>query len=313
MRSFLFILLISTLPANSQNTTAYYDYLWKPCEAGKARFVSNVIKTDSGWFRNDYYVSPVSLQMSGLYEDSANNIENGYFHYYYANGMPDRAGRSVHNKKEGLWLSFYSNGSLQDSTVYHDGHPVGTSMEWHFNGYAQDSTAFSNDGSAIEISWCSNGSPSAAGHLRNGKMAGPWQFFHNNGALAARENYDDTGRLVSASYYNKDGIQQDSATYRKYAEFPGGQKGWQKFIHKNIYFPAQYHIVNAESVTVVVAALIDEDGNIQEPYVKVPFNKAFDNIALAIFKKCPKWLPAMEHNHAVVTGILQPITFSQEE
>src|SRR6185503_15906503 len=126
MRLFLFILIVSAIHANGQKTIAYYDYMWKPCEAGRARYVSSVIKTDSGWFRSDYYVTPFRLQMSGLYEDSANNIENGYFHYYYANGMPEHVGSSVHNKKEGLWLSFYSNGAMNDSTFYHNGTPVGT-------------------------------------------------------------------------------------------------------------------------------------------------------------------------------------------
>ena len=313
MRSFLFIIIVLSIHANGQKTTAYYNYLWKPCEPGQARFVSNVIKTDSGWLRNDYYVSTFKLQMKGLYEDSANNIANGYFHFYYANGILEQAGRNAHNKKDGLWLSFHKDGAMDDSTVYDNGFPVGTSMGWHFNGYTADSIVYGNDGTAVQVSWCSNGSPSEAGRWKNGKMIGPWQFFHNNGRVAAQEIYDDTGKLLSATYFNKEGMSQDSAAYRKNAEFPGGEKGWQKFMYKNIYFPDQYHITNAESVTVVVAALIDEDGNIQEPYVKVPFNKAFDDIALAIFRKCPKWLPAMQHNRSVVSGIFQPITFSQED
>jgi len=313
MRSILFIIIVLAMHVNGQKTTTYYDYLWKPCEPGQARFISKVIKTDSGWLRNDYYVSTGKLQMKGLYEDSANNIANGYFYFYYGNGIAEQTGRNVHNKKEGLWMSYYPDGAIADSTVYEDGIQVGTSIGWHFNGYQGDSITYGKDGAAVELDWCSNGNPSEAGRWKNGKMNGPWQFFHNNGKLAATEIYDDTGKLVSATYFNKEGTLQDSITYRENAEFPGGNKGWQKFVYKNIYFPDQYRITNAESVTVVVAALIDEDGNVREPYVKVPFNKAFDDIALAIFKRCPKWLPAMRHNRTIVSGVFQPITFSQEE
>ena len=313
MRPLLFIGIVMAIQANAQKTTAYYNYLWQPCEPGQARFLSKIIKTDSGWLRNDYYVSTFKLQMKGVYEDSANNIENGYFYYYYANGILEMEGRKVHNKKDGLWLTFYPDGAMSDSGVYDNGHPAGTSLAWHFNGYQSDSVVYNGDGTAVEVSWNSNGSPSQAGRWKNGKMTGPWQFFHNNGKLAAQEIYDDTGKLVTATYFSQEAALQDSAIFRKNAEFPGGQKGWEKYLYKNIYFPDQYRITNAESVTVVIGALIDEDGNVQEPYVKVPFNKAFDDIALAVFRKCPKWLPAMRHNHAVVRGILQPVTFSQEE
>jgi hypothetical protein len=89
--------------------------------------------------------------------------------------------------------------------------------------------------------------------------------------------------------------------------------GWAKYVNKHLYFPSGYQIVNASEVTVVVVATIDEDGNVTDPYVKVPFNKAFDNIALSIFKKCPRWLPAITHNRAKTETIIQPVTFSNGE
>lgn len=69
--------------------------------------------------------------------------------------------------------------------------------------------------------------------------------------------------------------------------------------------------MNGDQITVVVAATIDEDGNILDPFVLVPFYKAFDEMALSIFKKSPKWLSAIKHNRAVFTRVSQPITFVQ--
>jgi hypothetical protein len=196
--------------------------------------------------------------------------------------------------------------------VYDNGQPVGTSIGWHFNAYQEDSIVYSSDGTAVEIDWCSDGAPSAAGRWKNGKMEGSWQFFHNNGQLAAREIYD-TGRLISAACYSKDGVIRDSSVQQQDAAFPGGEKGRFKFVYRNIYFPDQYRITNSDTAIIVVAAMIDEDENLQDPFVKVPFAKAFDEITLNVFKRSPKWFPAIRHNRSVTQYIEQPVTFSQEE
>ena len=78
-------------------------------------------KTDSGWLRNDYYVSSQRPQMRALYADEACKIQNGNCLYYYANGFPSLIGRRVNNKEEGICMSYHSNGMMADSAVYHNG------------------------------------------------------------------------------------------------------------------------------------------------------------------------------------------------
>lgn len=308
----MFFFFAFTIKTNAQKTRTYYDYQWKACDVGQARFVSDVVKTDSGWLRDDYFISTQKLQMQGLYEDSATKIANGYFYYYYANGIPESVGRMVHNKEQGLWLSYYNNGYMRDSTVYDKGKPTGTSLSWHVTGYPADSIVYNNDGTAVEVDWHSNGVISGAGRLKDDKMNGVWQFFHNNGRLAAEEVYD-TGRLVSGKYFNKDGNMQDTPVNRESAEFPGGDKAWKKFVHRTSYFPGQYHITNANSATFVINVIVDEDGNLVEPFVSVPFNEVFEDIVLKGLKKSPRWLPAIHHNRSVVDYISIPANFSKRQ
>jgi antitoxin component YwqK of YwqJK toxin-antitoxin module len=312
MKTILLLLITFISLHAAAQTEAYYDYTWKPCKPEQARFYSLVSRTDSGWLRYDYFLGTRKLQMAGLFEDSANKIANGFFHFYYANGIPESFGRNVHNKKEGLWMRYYPNGMTEDSTMYVNGNPTGTSMGWHSNGYLADSVVYSPDGSAVEVDWYSNGYLSGAGRSMNGHLNGPWQFFYSNGKLAARENYD-IGKLESRQYYNTEGVLEDTTSKDCGATFPGGSKGWQKFVYKHIYFPSQYKLVNGNEVTVVVMATIDEEGNVLDPFVEIPFDKNFDHIAIDIFKKSPKWLPAIRHNRPVVQTIRQPITFSQSE
>jgi len=77
------LLLILLLPffLFSQKTETYYDYFWKPCSAENARYFSLVEKTDSGWFRKDYFLSSRTLQMQGLYEDENCKTSNGFSNF----------------------------------------------------------------------------------------------------------------------------------------------------------------------------------------------------------------------------------------
>jgi hypothetical protein len=309
------LLLITILIAgngHAQKIQAFYDYLWKPSAPEQARFLSEIQKTDSGWLRHDYFLATKTLQMSGLFEDSANKIANGYFRYFYANGIPETYGQNVHNKKEGLWIRYHHTGFMEDSTVYVNGTPSGTSLGWYSNGYMADSITYSPDGSAVEVNWRTDGILSSAGRLMYGQLNGPWTFFHSNGQLAARVLYN-MGHVQKEAYFDTSGAPENTAIQDRPPTFPGGQEGWKKFVLKHIYFPSQYKLVNADQVTVVITATIDENGNVLDPFVEVPFNQAFDHIALTIFKKSPKWLPAIRHNQPVIQKIRQPITFSQNE
>ncbi|HUZ58663.1 MAG TPA: hypothetical protein VMU83_07770 [Hanamia sp.] len=312
MQQILLITAFISIHISAQKTEAYYDYMWKSSTPANARFFSVVTKTESGWLRQDYFLGTKSLQMSGLFEDSANKIANGFFRFYYANGISESYGRNVHNKKEGLWVRYHPNGMMDDSTWYVNGNPLGASFGWHSNGALSDSIMYNPGGSAVEVDWYSNRSPSGAGRLMNGKLNGMWIFFHNNGKVAAREMYDN-GKLLSREYYDTAGMQEDTTSRDRIAAFPGGKAAWTKFVYKHIFFPGEYKLVNSDQVTVVVTATIDEDGNVVDPYVEVPFYKDFDNIAIKVFKKSPKWLPAIQHNRTVVQKIRQPITFAQEE
>ncbi|MEO8764748.1 MAG: hypothetical protein ABI416_10695 [Ginsengibacter sp.] len=308
---FMVCIICSNLYA--QKAEQYYDYQWKPCSPAQARFLSLTNNTDSGWLRQDYFLATRKLQMKGLYEDSATHIANGQFYFYYPNGVPESIGRNVHNKREGLWLKFYHTGIMEDSTVYENGSPAGTSIGWHQNGYQSDSIVYNKDGSSVEVNWFDTGMPASSGRKKYGKNYGPWNYFNKDGKLSALEVYDE-GNLISRHYYNEEGVQEsDTTSKNREAMFTGGQEGWKKFIMKHIYFPDQYKLVNTTAITVVVTAIIAEDGTVTEPWVEVPFNKAFDDIAVAIFKKSPKWIPAVRYNRTVKQGVRQPITFSQGE
>ena len=317
MRLLLFDLaLLGMIPASySQKIERYYDFQWHDTSAANARFYGVLEHTDSGWTRKDYFLHSLFLQMDGLYQDSACKVPAGRFHYYYANRGLEMMGAYSHGKKQGLWLTYYSNGMMADSTVYSDGQPIGVRESWYRNGYAKDSAVYASDGSGLSVSWFDNGNPAAAGRFAPGyKPFGKWQYFYRSGKLSSIELYDRDGKLQEKEYYDEQGgLLPDTTTRNRKAEFPGGQMAWSRYLSKALYFPEQYQITNGDQAAVVVNATVDEQGNIVDAEVAVPFYPAFDKIALEAIRKSPHWIPAFEHNRPVRSEIRQPVIFSQPD
>ena len=308
------VFLFLTISSFAQKKEEFYDAYWKLTSAENARFYSVTEKKDSAWHRSDFFVSGTTLQMDGYYKDKECKIENGDFRYFFANGRLQSAGKYLNGKKEGEWLSYFENGMMYDSAQYQKGSIVGTRFRWHKNGAIADSMVLNSDGSGIAVSWFDNGNPSGAGRYSAGnKMHGKWQFFHKNGTLSATIVFNEE-KIISKEFFTEKGeAKNEEGIIEKAAEFPGGTKGWKKYLEKKIRFPVGYKITNSNAITVMISAIIDEEGNITDAYVSTPFDPSFDEIALDVVSKSPKWIPAKLYNRNVKFFIKQPVTFSQPE
>ncbi|OQP59885.1 hypothetical protein A3860_35835 [Niastella vici] len=296
----------------AQKMETYYDYRWKETTPNMARFLGVTEKTDSGWHRRDYFIQEKLLQMDGTYEDSTCKKANGHFRYFHPNGNLWSAGNYVHGKRDGLWVSYHYNGVMDDSISYDKGHKTGNCYGWYENGNMSDSSSWNPDGSGVAVGWFNNGNPSYAGRYGPGeKMQGKWMYFHRNGKPSAAEMYEN-GKLIDKQYYDEQGNSMDTVNRDRSAQFPGGLKGWQKYLNNKLYFPTQYKIVNGDRAIVVVEAIIDEEGNVTDATVSTPFFPAFDKIALEVIRKSPKWEPAVSHNRKLRYKIKQPVAFTQQ-
>jgi TonB family protein len=312
--SLAFISLILCLSASAQKTELYYDYNWRPCKPAEARFFCTLEKTDSGWFRNDYFIGSMSLQMRALYKDSACKIQNGYCTYFHANKVLAASGRILHNKAEGVYVHYHSNGMMADSAFYHNGIPSGIYLSWHRNGYLSDSISHVNDSMDVHVSWFADGVLASAGYQLNGKPHGKWQFFHHNGKLSSLEVFDK-GKPLSKEYFNEDGspATDTSNANRETVIKNGGADGWKKYLEKNLYWPRGLQFATGNMAVVVVEFTINELGKVENEEVVVPFHPEFDKIALRTIHNSPEWIPAVAHNRKVKFRFRQPVTFQQQE
>lgn len=298
------------IKSSAQDTIRYYDYKWEACKADVARYLSLTTKTDSGYYKRDYYIREKKVQMLGTYSDSLCKVANGYFTFYHSNGMPQAFGRYRQNKKDGLWMGFHNNGFMSDSTTYSNGKIIGTNLTWHPNGYLRDSISLQKDRSGLVISWFDNGVPAAAGRFSEGmKQSGKWKFYHRNGNISSIEIYKES-KLVDKQYFNESGeLMKDTTNTDRRAEFKGGIEAWLKYIARQIYFPSGYKIINADMAIVVVTFTINENGEIENVFTSSSFHEKFDQIAERAIKRSPKWAPAMSHNRKIKQNFNQAVRF----
>ena len=309
----LLFLLILCSTAIGQKKETFYDFSWKETTPENATYYSVKVKTDSGWLQTDYYIRTQRLQMSALYADEAAEVHNGHAYYYHANGIPSVIGRMINNKEEGVCVSYHPNGRMSDSALFRNGNVVDKRFQWHPNGMMSDSTSKVNDSTYISVGWFEDGNISYAGYLRNDEQYGKWQYFHHNGQVSALETYEN-GRLLKAEYFDEQGKPlKDTSMVNRKASMNGGQAAWTRYLERNLTWPEGLTFTTPASVTVGVSFWVDENGQVTDAEVSLPFHEAFDRIALRIIKNSPKWLPAIAHNRKIRVHKLQPVVFSLPE
>jgi antitoxin component YwqK of YwqJK toxin-antitoxin module len=292
----------------------FYNYNWKECNFSEARFYSLTIKTDSGYYRRDYFIKENALQMSGNFEDSLCKIRNGSFFYFHPNKTIESYGKCIHGKKNGLWLKFHNNNVLADSTVFSLGKIVGTSLSWFPNGYLRDSISFNADDSVSFVSWFDNGNYSCRGrYYKRKNKTGKWTYYHMNGKISSLETYDES-KLINKQYFDENGIlMNDTTNTDRKAQFDGGIEAWNKYISKQIYFPPGCKLVNGDLAVVVETFTVNENGNIENVFTSTPFEDKFNRIVENAIRESPEWLPEINHNRKVKTEFIVPFSFKNHK
>lgn len=88
--------------------------------------------------------------------------------------------------------------------------------------------------------------------------------------------------------------------------YPGGHAAMMKFIKKNLKYPRDARTVKGN---VYVGFVVGENGSLSDFRIVKGLADVFDNSALAVVKKMPKWIPARRDNNPVKTEMVVRITF----
>lgn len=102
-------------------------------------------------------------------------------------------------------------------------------------------------------------------------------------------------------------IQVEKQLTVRTAGFPGGYEAWMKFLRRNLKPPIELGI--GEKKTIVVQFLVNANGTVDDFQIIQSGGLAFDNEAIRVLKRMPKWKSAIENERPTDAVVTQPITF----
>ena len=91
-------------------------------------------------------------------------------------------------------------------------------------------------------------------------------------------------------------------------EFPGGQAELQKYLIRNLHYPASAYEAGVEG-TVYVKFVIDETGKVGDAQIIRGLGGELDAEALRVVKAMPDWIPGRQRGKPVKTLYTLPINF----
>lgn len=113
-------------------------------------------------------------------------------------------------------------------------------------------------------------------------------------------------KASKAVHVNKTFVECDDEVL---ASFPGGMHNFNKYIKKNLHYPARamkYHIQGK----VLLNFIVEKNGNIDAIKVIKSVSPDLDAEAVRILKHSPKWRPTTECGKPAKTEFNLPINFS---
>lgn len=146
---------------------------------------------------------------------------------------------------------------------------------------------------------------------KNDRLHGHYRTFRKNG-LVRRDDLYENGKFISGKCYGVNG--SDTAWFEriKPAVYPGGMDSLQRFIRRNIRYPAIAKATGAEG-RVLVAFNIAKDGSLVNIVVKESADPELDKEALRIVHSMPAWIPGTLEGEPVKFAYRLPIVFRFNE
>jgi|SRR6185503_154422 len=118
-------------------------------------------------------------------------------------------------------------------------------------------------------------------------------------ARPARNSKPDTAKPSRIKIYSTLDIDE-------FPEFPGGLKGYTKFLSKNLKWPQGSH---ESTGRVILSFVVERDGRLSHFKIERSIGKELDAEAIRVLKLSPKWTPAIKNGFKVRVRDVVPVTF----
>ncbi len=94
-------------------------------------------------------------------------------------------------------------------------------------------------------------------------------------------------------------------------EFPGGRKGLQDYLSRNIQYP-QMAMESAIEGQVMVTFVVDENGAVTDARIVKHLGGGCDRESLRVVNAMPRWKPGVKNNKPVKVYYSVPVTFKMQ-
>ena len=95
----------------------------------------------------------------------------------------------------------------------------------------------------------------------------------------------------------------------RFPQFKGGSAAFYEYIRMNLVHPST-GFVNRREGEVQLAFTVDKDGTVKDVQVTKGMNQLYDEAAIKVLEKSPKWLPGIQDGKPIKVRYNIPIKFS---
>lgn len=113
---------------------------------------------------------------------------------------------------------------------------------------------------------------------------------------------------ISASSINSASSQTSTNNDIVPAQFPGGQKGFDKWLKKYVHYPEEVEALGIEE-TITVRFTVTKEGDIKYPYIEEGENDQLMDAALDAMRHMPKWIPATSYGQPIESQVKLELEF----
>lgn len=312
MKKLLFILFflpfIIFAQGNNQKKT-YLDSLWRKTTEGNHKYYRIVESYDSqtGLYKiKDYYKSG-TLKMEGNSKtEDLSTYDDGEFIYYYENGNKKEITKyDKYNRKIGKFEQWHENGNKKIEGEYLES-KTGIQNNLKINQYWNpDGKQTVTDGNGYFEETDKDHSDS--GSYKNGFKEGIWKGVYNKNC-----KYTETfkeGKIISGVSTDENNKEYKYTELESKPEPKGGIQNFYKYIGKNFKIYKEDENIKG---TIIIAFIVDKDGQIVEPEIVQSLKPSLDYEAIDVISSYKKWIPGKQRGqyvrvkHQIPIRVLSP-------
>lgn len=152
------------------------------------------------------------------------------------------------------------------------------------------------------------GQADSMGNYINGVREGDWYYYNDSFKVDRKDSFANGLRVATKDYTAERSLprkKDPTAVAARFDDVPGS---WASFLNKTLRYPA-VAIKNNIQGTVYLRFVLDENGQVINPWIQKSVDMSLDDESLRIINLTPAWMPAEKDGKPIKSFMGQPISY----